>query len=235
MIRDVPTFDPYAYREFSVGDVARCAARGSRSDAAAYLALGALATAPAVLFPFTSVTANAALYALTVVLLIATVAPTVARRGRGLSADLPGTIRTVLRALPAVLLAGFVTATALVPAVLVAPQGPLGMPGPLGVLSIALALGGGVALAAPFALAVPVVVLEGLGVRASLRRSLTLVRPRALKALPPLLLVVIAAALPEAVRNVAPALATLTIVAQPVLAALSAVGFGALYIQLHDR
>ncbi len=235
MIRDVPTFDPYAYREFSLSGVARCAWRTWRSDTAAYLGLGALATAPAVLSPFTSVAANAALYTLTVVLLIAVVAPTVARRVRGLSADLAGTIRTVLRRLPSVLLAGLAAATALVPAVLVAPAGPLSVSGPLGVLSIALALGGGAALAAPVSLAVPVVILEGLGVRAALRRSLTLVRPRALRALPPLLLVVIAAALPESVRNVAPSLTTLTLVLQPVLAALAAVGFGALYIQLHDR
>ncbi len=234
-IRDVPTFDPYAYRDFEAGDVARCAWTTGRSDAFAYLVLGLLATAPALIAPLASVGARAALYAIAVVLLIAVVAPTVARRGRGLSADLPGTARAVLRRLPSILLAGFVTASALIPAVLVAPQGPLAEPGPMGALSIGLALAGGVGLAAPFSLAVPVVVLEGLGARAALRRSLTIVRRRALRALPPLLLVVLAVTLPEGIRNVAPALTIVTLIAQPLLAALAAVGFGALYVELHER
>ena len=161
------------------------------------------------------------------VLLVAVVAACAARRVRGLSLDLPGTVRVVGQRLLAVLAVGSgLVALALGPALALAP---------LGLNGVLAGLGLGIALSAPLTLAIPVLVLEGIGPRAAIRRSVKLVHGRARRALPPLALLVLATALPEIVRNVAPSVTIATIVAQPLLTLLASIGLGALYAGLHDH
>ncbi len=226
-IRDVPTFDPYAYREFTVGDAARSAFSSWRRDKGAYLAMAVVAGMPVAAGTGSPVALRVATSAAVLVLLVAVVAACVERRVRGLSLDLPGTARVVSRRLPAVLAVGTgLVALALGPALALSP---------LGIAGVLAGLALGIGLSAPLTLAIPVLVLEGIGPRAAIRRSVKLVHGRARRALPPLVLLVLAAALPEIVRNAAPSLTIATNVAQPLLTVLASIGLGALYAGLHDH
>ena len=227
VIRDKPTFDPYSLSEFSSRDVVRSAYTSWKSDRIGFIIMALLATVPTAASLLLSSIPSIIVSGLVMVFFIAVVAPTVARRVRGLSADFRGTIGEVIRNLHHVVGAGIGIA------LLLATPGLLLLPLGNGAGYAGLAVG--VCISAPFSLSVPVVIVEGLGLFAAMRRSLFMIRGRRLRAGPPLGLTVLAAAFPVALRVVHPQFAPYTLLIQPVFVILAGLGFGALYLILSER
>ena len=227
VIRNKPTFDPYSLSEFSTRDLLRSAYTSWRTDRLGFVLMALLATLPTAASLVLSSIPSIIVSSLVMVFFIAVVAPTVARRVRGLSADFRGTLVEVLRNLHTVVGAGVgIALLVATPGLILLPWGP-------GAAYIGLAIG--VCISAPFGLSVPVVIVEGLGLFAAMKRSLFLIRGRLLRAGPPLFLTVLAAAFPEALRVVHPEFAPYTLVIQPVFVILAGLGFGALYLVLSER
>ena len=202
--------------------------RAWRNDKLGFFGLAVLVSLPTVISFYARPWLSLVLGSASLIYFVAVVAPTVARRARGLSADVRGTLVQVIKRFRSLVFVGLVVSFVISMPSLIC----LLTIGPMASLAGLLV---GVLAGGPLTLAIPAMIIEDLEGPAALRRSLYLVKGRYFRSLLPLAIVALTAVLPEAVKLSYPGATLFTIVVQPFMVVLSGVGLGSLYLTLHDR
>ena len=225
---DKPTFDPYSIGDFSLRDVFRSGVRSWKHRRWAFLAFATFACLPSLsAYLLSSPWLNLLFAAMAVIILLAVISPIVARTSRGLSAEIRSTLEQLGRQAVSLAVSGLIVSTV------------IALPGlallPIGLTWAYLGLAVGIILGVPLVFAIPVVMVETMNPLEAIKRSLFLVKGRRKKTYPSLTLLVLSAVVPAALQFTHPEWAAFTLFVQPVLLCVSAVGVGALYVNLYQN